>query len=286
MLAAERKATADNARRDEPDPAARQSPQGALDYEVLGPLRVTGPAGTSSVTSRKAETLLGLLLIRAEQLVTTDQLIGELWGDFPPGRAIASVHVYISQLRKLLRQAGTAGDPILTRPTGYLLRIDGDRLDVHAFAHQSRLGRACAKEHRYEQAATSFNSALALWRGPLLGGTPGGPVISGYATWLDETRAECLERLIDAELVLGRHREAVGRLYSLAAEYPTREAFHRQLMLALYRCGRQADALKAFQTVRSTLHDELGLEPGIELQRIQLAILKADPLLHEPMATC
>jgi DNA-binding SARP family transcriptional activator len=285
MLVKERKASADTALCDEADPTTRQGSEGTLKYEVLGPLRITGPAGTSSLTSRKAETLLGLLLIRAEQLVTMEQLIGEIWGDFPPGRAVASVHVYISQLRKLLRRTGAAGDPILTQPSGYLLRIKGDHLDVHAFANQSRLGRAYAKEHRYEHAATSFNAALALWRGPLLGGTASGPVIGGYATWLDETRAECLERLIDVELVLGRHREAVGRLYSLAAEYPTREVFHRQLMLALYRCGRQADALKAFQTVRSTLNDELGLEPGIELQKIQVAILKADPVLHEPLVT-
>ena len=250
-------------------------------YEILGPLHITGPAGSSSLTSRKAETLLGLLLIRADQVVTMEQLIGEIWADSPPGRAVASVHVYISQLRKFLRQAGAASDPIVTRPSGYLLRTNGALLDVHAFANQSRLGREYAKEHRYEQAANSFNAALALWRGPLLEGSPGGPIISGFATWLDETRAECLERLMDVELGLGRHREAVGRLYSLATEYPTREAFHRQLMLALYRCGRQADALKAFQTVRSTLIDELGLEPGIDLQKIQVAILKADPVLHE-----
>lgn len=252
-----------------------------MKYEILGPLHITGPAGSSTLTSRKAETLLGLLLIRAGQVVTMEQLIGEIWADSPPARAVASVHVYISQLRKCLRRTGAATGPIITRPAGYLLRMSGDTLDVHAFANQSQLGRAYAREHRYEQAANSFNAALALWRGPLLGGSPGGPIISGFATWLDETRAECLERLIDVELGLGWHRETVGRLYSLTAEYPTREAFHRQLMLALYRCGRQADALKAFQTVRSTLNDELGLEPGIELQQIQRAILKADPALHE-----
>lgn len=255
-----------------------------MKYQILGPLCVTGPAGISSPTPRKAETLLGLLLIRSDQLVTTEQLISEIWADSPPARAVASVHVYISQLRKVLRRTGAARDPIVTRPSGYLLRMDNDILDVHTFTNQSRLGRAYAKDHRYEQAASSFNAALSLWRGPLLGGSPGGPVISGFATWLDETRAECLERLVDVELGLGRHRESVGRLYSLAAEYPTRETFHRQLMLALYRCGRQADALKAFQTVRSTLNDELGLEPGIELQRIQQAILKADPVLHHATA--
>lgn len=250
-------------------------------YEILGPLRVVGDDGGRFINSQKIETLLSTLLVREGQLVPTDQLIVEIWGQDPPAKVIASIHVYISQLRKYLCGAGAVRSPIVTRPSGYLLRAGADELDVRSFHHLARIGRAHVKEQRFEQAAESLSAALALWRGPVLGDVRGGPIIRGYVTWLTEARAECIELLIEAQLGMGMHRELVGWLYSLTVEYPLREVFYQQLMLALYRCGRQADALKAYQTVRSMLRDELGLEPCRELQRIQHAILTADVCLDE-----
>jgi len=233
------------------------------------------------ITSQKIETLLATLLVRTGQVVPTDQLIVEIWGQEPPARVISSIHVYISRLRKLLRAAGAEGSPIVTRPSGYLLRIGEEEFDAHSFQNLAQAGRTHVKEGRFEEAAKSLDAALALWRGPVLGDVHGGSIIRGFVTWFTELRAECVELLINAQLHLGMHRELVGWLYSLTSEHPLREEFHRQLMVALYRCGRQADALKAYQAVRSTLRDELGLEPCRELQKIQHAILTADARLDQ-----
>ncbi len=140
-------------------------------------------------------------------------------------------------------------------------------------------GRALSKERRYEEAAACLEDALGLWHGPALGDLSNGPIIDGFVAWLMEARMECTEMLAEAQLQLGRHRELVGRLYSLAAENPLREAFYRQLMLALYRSNRQAEALKVYQMARKTLNDELGLEPCRGLRDLQRAILTDDDQL-------
>jgi SARP family transcriptional regulator, regulator of embCAB operon len=250
-------------------------------YEVLGPLRLVDERGTRSISAQKIETLLGVLLARSNQLVSTDQLMTEIWGQTPPMRALAGIYVYISQLRKHIAEDVREEKAIITRPSGYMLRTVGDEVDVDDFLALIEQGRRLVrKEGEYEHAAQVLEKALDLWRGPVLGDVHGGPITSGFAVWLTETRTECLELLMDARLRLGLHRELVGRLYLLAAEYPLREAFHQQLMLALYRCGRQADALRAYQTVRGTLHHELGVEPGPELKLLHRAILTADASLR------
>lgn len=245
-------------------------------YEILGPLRVVDGDTSSSISARKIEIALAVLLIRADQVVTHDQLMTEIWGDRPPRRATAGLHVYISQLRKFLYRPGRLENPVVTRQSGYLLRTGSDELDVRIFLDLVKQGRANVREERYEEAVHRFESALALWRGPVLGDLRDGPVVSGYTTWLAEARLECLEMLADVCLRLGRHRELVGRLYSLTAENPLCETFYRQLMVALYRSERQADALIVYQSARRTLQDELGLEPGRALREVQQAILSAD----------
>ncbi|HEY3871158.1 MAG TPA: AfsR/SARP family transcriptional regulator [Actinocrinis sp.] len=253
-------------------------------YEILGSLKVcTGPAART-IGAHKIETLLGTLLVRADQLVLSDQLIAEVWGDRPPSRALAGIHVYVSQLRKFLAADDPAHRPIATGPSGYRLRLGRDELDARVFLDRVADGRAFAKEGLHAEAENSLSTALALWRGPLLGETCHGPILGGFSTWLGETHAECMELLVEAQMQQGRHREAVGRLYSLIAEHPLREVFHRQLMLALYRCGRQADALKAYQNVRSTLIGELGIEPSRELKEMHQAILASDPRLDLKLA--
>ncbi|AXK32420.1 activator protein [Streptomyces armeniacus] len=250
-----------------------------MKYEVLGPLRVTERDSHSSISARKIETVLAVLLIRSDQVVGRDQLTAEIWGDQPPRRATAGLHVYISQLRKFLQRRCQLDNPIVTQPPGYQLRKGADEIDFHIFLQLMNQGRADMRERRFEQAAERFESALSLWRGPVLGDLRAGAIVEGFVTWLTEARLECLEMLADAQLEIGRHREFVGRLYSLTAENPLRETFYRQLMLALYRSERQADALKVYQAARRTLHEELGLEPCRALQELQHAILTADDQL-------
>jgi SARP family transcriptional regulator, regulator of embCAB operon len=246
---------------------------------MLGPLRVSNGENSSFISAQKVETLLAVLLIRSDQVVTTSQLMNEIWGEDVPRRAMAGIHVYISQIRKFLSCLGKLEDPIVTRPPGYMLRLGSDELDFHSFLNQVSLGRQHSRLGRYEQAVACFEDALSLWRGPVLGEIHYSPILSGFATRLTETRVECHEILIDAELMLGRHRELIGRLYSVSADYPLHEAFYRQLMLALYRSDRQADALNVYQSARTVLNDELGLEPCRALQEIHQSILTADPSL-------
>jgi DNA-binding SARP family transcriptional activator len=248
-------------------------------YEILGPLRVVDRDGISFISARKIEILLAALLIRADHLVAADQLIAEIWGDRPPRRATAGLHVYISELRKFLSRSDRPDNRIVTRPPGYVLNMESDEIDVQIFLNRVNTGRAHVREQRHEAAAECFSSALALWRGPVLGDLTTGSMIEAFTTWLSEARMECTEMLIDAQLQLGRHRELIGRLFSLTAEYPLRESFYRQLMLALYRSERKADALKVYQSARRTLDTELGLEPCRALQDIQRAILVADDQL-------
>jgi SARP family transcriptional regulator, regulator of embCAB operon len=244
---------------------------------MLGPLRVSDGDNSSFISAQKVETLLAVLLIRSDQVVTTDQLMNEIWGENIPQRAMAGIHVYISQIRKFLSRFGKLEDPIVTRPPGYMLRLGSDELDFHSFLNQVRLGREHFRLGRCEQAVACFEGALAMWRGPVLGETHYSPILSGFATRLMETRVECHEIMVDAELMLGRHRELIGRLYSVSADYPLHEAFYRQLMLALYRSDRQADALNVYQSARTILNEELGLEPCRALQEIHQSILTADP---------
>ncbi|MFI5916053.1 BTAD domain-containing putative transcriptional regulator [Dactylosporangium sp. NPDC051541] len=248
-------------------------------YEILGPVRVVDKGTVSSISARKIETLLVALLIRSDQVVTADRLIAEIWGERPPRRATAGLHVYISDLRKFLRRPESPASPIVTRPPGYLLHLGADELDAHAFVRLMYDGRAHARDLRHEEAADCFQRALSLWRGSVVGDLTGGPIVDAFLAWLAEARLECTELLLEAQLQLGRHRELVAQLFSLAAEHPLRETFYRQLMLALYRSDRKADALKVYQSARRTLELELGLEPCRALQDLQRAILVADDVL-------
>jgi SARP family transcriptional regulator, regulator of embCAB operon len=248
-------------------------------YEILGPLRVVGRNGVSFISARKIEALLATLLIQPDHLVTADQLIAEIWGDRPPRRATAGLHVYISELRKFLSRNDDADSRIVTRPPGYVLNVGSDEIDLRTYLDLVAQGRTHVREQRKEEAVDCFERALGLWRGPVLGDLASGPMTQAFATWLAETRLECIEMLVDVQLQLGRHRELGGRLFSLTAEFPLRETFYRQLMLALYRSERKAEALNVYKSARRTLHGELGLEPCRALQELHRAILVADDQL-------
>jgi len=245
-------------------------------YEVLGPVRLISDDRALRINARKIEILLIVLLSNSDRVVSIDQITSEIWGDQVPRQAVAAIYVYVSQLRKILAQAGGPRVRVHTRPPGYLLQMGEDEVDAHAFLSGAKRGREQFKNRRYELAARSLGEAIGRWRGPLDWGTQCGPNVETFATYLTETSMEATEMLVDARLELGQHRELIGTLRSLVAEHPLREAFYRQLMLALYRSDRRADALGVYRAVRRILLDELGLEPCRSLRRLHAEILAAD----------
>lgn len=248
-----------------------------LRFDILGPLRVRTGRETIAVNARKLQILLTLLLIQGDQVVSIEQLTAQIWGDRVPSRARAGVHVYISQLRKLLAPCGTDQEnPLQTRSPGYLLATEPGDLDLHLFQNLAEQGRLHAQARRHEEAVECFDAALRLWRGPALNGLRDCAAIDAFATWLEEIRLRCTELSIESSLHLGRHHDVIGTLYTLATDHPLREAFHRQLMLALYRAERRADALAAYRTARERLRQDLGLEPCRALQDLHRSILLGD----------
>ncbi|OPG09798.1 hypothetical protein B1R27_05340 [Streptomyces sp. GKU 895] len=257
-------------------------------FKVLGPLEVSTAADARTVTPRaaKVRVVLSTLLVRANEVVSVDGLIDELWGEQPPRTAMTTLQVYISQLRKLLQdvQPELGRDALLTRAPGYLLRVDPGQLDLAVFEDLHRRGREELGQGDYAAAAELQRQALALWRGPLLSDTPHGSLLKSMSVRLAEARIAALEQRVRAELQLGRHQEILGELQALTTELPLHEDFHAHLMVALYRTGRQADALRTFGELRRTLVQELAIEPGRRLQQLHSRILTGDPALLQPAA--
>jgi SARP family transcriptional regulator, regulator of embCAB operon len=248
-------------------------------YEILGPARVTDEQGGFCVNPHKVAALLVTLLIRADRVVGADQLVTEIWATRAPRRAVDGLHVYVSQLRKLLSRDGLRPDPIVTHPHGYLLRLGSDGLDVNSFLQRAELGRTHARAGQYHEAIEQLDSALSLWRGPVLDDVRHGPIVEGFVAWLADSRLDCLELTLDAQLNLGRHREIIGDLRALTVAHPLREAFYRQLMLALHRSQRRADALMVYQSACARIRGELGLAPCQALQDLHQAILDGGDLV-------
>ncbi|MFI7354945.1 BTAD domain-containing putative transcriptional regulator [Streptomyces avidinii] len=263
-------------------------------FGILGPLEVagdTGPTTGGSTTggepgsyapqAAKLRVVLGTLLVRANEVVSVESLIDELWPDAPPRTATTTLQVYVSHLRKTLQSADPRGgrEALVTRRPGYLLRVGAQSLDSAAFEELSRRGHQALQEGDFAAAADLQRRALALWRGPVLSDTPHGPVLEGAAVRLAEARTGALGERIRAELHLGLHRELVAELQELVAEHRMHEEFHTHLMVALYRCGRQAEALRVFALLRETLVEELGIEPGPASSRLRRRILEGDPAL-------
>ncbi|MFF1378848.1 BTAD domain-containing putative transcriptional regulator [Streptomyces sp. NPDC058308] len=253
---------------------------------MLGPLEVRAAGDGQQVTPRAAKlrSVLATLLVRSNEVVSVDTLVDELWGEEPPRTAMTTLQVYISQLRKLLlRVAPEFGrQALLTRAPGYLLQVDPAQLDLVVFQELHERGREALDRGEHAAAAELQRRALALWRGPLLPDTAHGSLLATVAVRLDEVRIAALEQRMRAELQLGHHKELVGELQALAAELPLHEEFHAHLMVALYRSGRQAEALGVFSGLRRTLVEELAIEPGLRLQRLQHRILSGDRSLLRP----
>lgn len=246
-------------------------------YELLGQLRVVDVKGSYSLSSQRMEVLLATLVIMPGRVVSMDQLITEIWPSDPPRRAVASLHVYVSQLRKFLARLG-GSNPIVTRAPGYLFQPDDAETDLDDFQDLVTEGREHIRHDRHVAAVTCLQSALRLWRGTPFSDLREGSIIRSFGEWLDQVRLECVKMLIASSLQLGRHGEVSPFLYSLVAEHPLHETFYHQLMTALYHSGRRAEALKVYQMARNTLRDELGLEPCLALRELQHSILTAEKI--------
>lgn len=246
-----------------------------MEFWLLGPLEVLDAGLKLELGGVKQRSLLAVLLLHSNEVISVDRLIDELWGASPPRTAAKSIQVYVSRFRK---QFGD--DRIVTQPPGYALRADASELDV---ARAEQL--IASAEHADPPTASQLlGDALDLWRGPPLGDLAFEPFAHTEVARLEELRWVALERRIDADLSAGRHASLLPELQSLIGQHPLRERLHGELMLALYRSGRQAEALDAYRRARLTLMDELGLEPGDELRRLERSILQQDPVLDLPRA--
>lgn len=249
-----------------------------LEFRMLGPLEVRRAGNALPLPPGRPRALLALLLLRANTVVSSDQLIDELWRGDPPRTAAHALQVHVANLRKLLGEH--QGAPVIaTRRPGYVLEIASDQCDARRFEELSASAGRALDEGRADEAAVLFADALALWRGPVLADLAGEPFVTADATRLDELRLATMERRVEAELALGHHAEVTGELEALVQQHPLRERLWAHLMVALYRSGRQADALAAYQRVRTVLAEELGLEPTPELRRLESAVLRQDPEL-------
>jgi DNA-binding SARP family transcriptional activator len=248
-----------------------------MQIRILGPLEIVDGDRRVSIGAPKQRALLAALILRANRVVPTGELAERVWGDAPPSSARLTLQGYVLRLRRAL--APLDGVSIVTEPAGYLLRADPEEVDVCRFEsllteadHRARTGDAAAE-------AALLGEALGLWRGEPLADVESESLRRDEAGRLSELRARAVERRVEADLRLGRHLELIGELRALAAAHPLKEEFRAQLMLALYRSGRRADALRVYQEARRTLVAELGMEPGPRLRRLERAVLVADPAL-------
>jgi predicted ATPase/DNA-binding SARP family transcriptional activator len=242
-----------------------------MEIRILGPLEVADGNRLAPLGGAKQRSLLAVLVLHLNEVVTTDRLIDEVWADTAPATATKSVQVYVSALRRSL----PAPDPVLlTRSGGYVLRLDPAAVDARRFEDAVEAGRRAIDDDRPEEAADVLRAGLALWRGPPLVDFTYQPFAHAEIARLEELRLTALETRIDADLRLGRHATPTSELEALVAEYPARERLTGQLMIALYRGGRQADALDVYQRTRTYLDEQLGLVPGPALQALQFDILR------------
>lgn len=250
------------------------------EFGLLGPLTVRCSGAVIPIQAGRQRTVLAALLLSVGRVVPVDELAEMLWGPVPPPTARVTVQNYVMRLRKAL--GSTAGARISTRTPGYLMQVDAGELDVTRFEELLGDARAAARDGSWDQAATWARGALGLWRGEPLADVDSEVLSAREVPRLDELRLQALETRIDADLHLGRHAEIVAELRKTVGTHPLREHLHGLLMLALYRDGRQAEALVAYQAARRMLVEELGTEPGAALRRLHHQVLTADSGLDFP----
>ena len=244
-------------------------------FRILGHLEVHTPDGWTAVSAPKWRSLLACLLVRPGQLVPTETLIFELWGDNPPSTANNMVSIYVHRLRKEV-----IGDPdgqtLVHRAPGYLLRVASGDLDSQVFESLVAEARAALAAAQPERAAELLAEALGLWRGPLLADVSPSPMLAGHVSQAAERRLDTTELRIEADLACGRAARLVAELRGLVGDHPLRERLWALLMRALDEAGRRAEAFEAYALARRTIAEELGVEPGSELQRLYAELLAAD----------
>ena len=250
-----------------------------LELRVLGPLEVRTDGANVAVTASKERALLALLVANHGRTLPVGQLAEDLWEGSPPESASAALRVHISRLRRTLAASGIEGI-LVTRPPGYLLDVPPEVVDTFRFEGLVARARAVGAEGRPNESVAGFREALALWRGPALAEVAGSTFATSEAIRLEQLRILALEECLAGELACGRHREVMPELEAVVHEHVLRERLWELLMLALYRSGRQPDALRAFQELRSRLGDELGLDPSPGLIELERAIVAHDPALR------
>ncbi|MGW7413492.1 AfsR/SARP family transcriptional regulator [Streptomyces sp. NPDC054863] len=262
-----------------------------MQFRILGPLEMQDERTGLRIlpTGAKQRALLGALVVKSGQVVSVHRLIDELWGDRPPANATNALQAHVARLRRLLPvPAPGSGEQhhewIATSSLGYVLRLGPGTRDVDRFNELAAQGRSAAESGDHEHARGLLRGALALWRGPALEDGVRGEICAAEAAQLEESRLTALETLYDMCLRAARHGEIIGELEELTADHPMRERFYDLLMVALYRCERQAEALSVYDRARRHLSYELGVEPGPALRSRMEAILRHDPELAAPDA--
>src|SRR5829696_7988272 len=250
-----------------------------MDFKVLGPLEVWRDGAVVAIGGPKPRALLASLLLHANEPVSADRLALALWGEEAPAGASATVRVHVSRLRRALGDDGV----VATTAAGYHVRLRPGELDLDRFLRLVEEGREALASDRAADAAALLREALALWRGPALADLADEPFAAAAVAALEEQRLAAIESRLEADLAAGRHGALAGELRRLVAEHPLHERLHGQLMLALYRCGRQADALAVYREARAVLVEQLGIEPGSDLRRLERAVLAQDPALLLPL---
>ena len=247
-----------------------------LEFRILGPLEVVGPDGVVALGGPRRRATLAILLLNAGRVVSVERFADELYAGRPPVTAVTQVQRQVSDLRKVLGSASV----IETRAPGYVLRIGDAETDLAQFERFAAEAERARARGDAGAAADLLRAALDLWRGPALADLGDEPFARADAARLEELRLAVLQERVDADLALGRHALVAGELEGLVAEHPVRERFHAQRMLALYRSGRQAEALEAYRHARRVLVDAFGIEPSSTLQRLERAVLVQDASLN------
>ncbi len=249
-------------------------------FNLIGAFEIVSDSGRvhRPATPKVCQTL-ALLLTRPNEIVTSEALIQELWGEDPPRSAVTTLQTYVYHARRMLVREGLlpADRALLrTRPPGYLMEVDADReVDIRIFERVFARAVAAHKAGRPEEVLTHLDEALGLWRGPVLSNVPAGDILTGHIVHLKELRIRALELRIEARTQLGRWRDTIPELRKLVNDYPLNEWFHGRLISALNSSGRRGEALQAYQNLRRILATELGLEPSQEIQRLQSEMLNA-----------
>ncbi|GAA0381512.1 BTAD domain-containing putative transcriptional regulator [Microbispora corallina] len=251
-----------------------------MEFRVLGALEVDASGKRLDLGGIRQQTVLAILLLDANRAVTTTRLMEAIYGDDPPTTSRAQVQICISALRRMFATNGESS-LITTRPQGYAIHVEDEQIDSHRFENLVLQARRARESRAYDAAVKHYREALALWRGPVLEGIES-RIVQSAAARLTEHRITANEDCVQLELELGRHHELVGELTRLVEDHPLRERLREQLMLALYRSGRQAEALHAYREARATMIEELGIEPNERLQQLEYAILTCDERLDLP----